>query len=90
LEKLAAWRRINAEYAGADWVWEAKLRTAEALAHDFVEVFKSAGCASDLVLPIPGLTPDVQGGRIGVRNSTNLSAEVSLLEKILQAGGYLE
>jgi len=31
LEKLAAWHRINAEYAGADWVWEARLRTAEDL-----------------------------------------------------------
>lgn len=31
LEKLAAWHRINAERAGADWVWEARLRTAEDL-----------------------------------------------------------
>jgi hypothetical protein len=31
LEKLAAWHRINAEYAGASWVWEARLRTAEEL-----------------------------------------------------------
>ena len=31
LERLAAWHRINAEYAGADWVWEARLRTAEDL-----------------------------------------------------------
>ena len=31
LEKLAAWHRINAESAGADWVWEARLRTAEDL-----------------------------------------------------------
>jgi hypothetical protein len=31
LEKLAAWHRINAEFAGADWVWEARLRTAEKL-----------------------------------------------------------
>jgi hypothetical protein len=30
-EKLAAWHRINAERAGADWVWEARLRTAEDL-----------------------------------------------------------
>jgi hypothetical protein len=28
LEKLAAWHRINAESAEADWVWEARLRTA--------------------------------------------------------------
>jgi hypothetical protein len=31
LEKLAAWHRINAERAGADWVWEARLRSAEDL-----------------------------------------------------------
>ena len=31
LEKLATWHRINAEHAGADWVWEARLRTAEDL-----------------------------------------------------------
>jgi hypothetical protein len=31
LETVAAWYRINAERAGADWVWEARLRTAEDL-----------------------------------------------------------
>ena len=31
LERLAAWHRINAERAGSDWVWEARLRTAEDL-----------------------------------------------------------
>jgi hypothetical protein len=31
LERLAAWHRIRAERAGADWVWEARLRTAEDL-----------------------------------------------------------
>ena len=31
LERLAAWHRINAEGAGADWVWEARVRTAEHL-----------------------------------------------------------
>ena len=31
LEKLAAWHRINAEHAGADWVWKARLRAAEDL-----------------------------------------------------------
>ena len=30
-ERLAAWHRINAERAGALWVWEARLRTAEDL-----------------------------------------------------------
>lgn len=31
LEALAVWHRANAEYAGSDWVWEARLRTAEDL-----------------------------------------------------------
>jgi hypothetical protein len=31
LERLATWHRINAGCAGADWVWEARLRTAEDL-----------------------------------------------------------
>jgi hypothetical protein len=31
LERVAAWHRINAERAGAGWVWEARLRTAEHL-----------------------------------------------------------
>jgi hypothetical protein len=31
LERLAAWHRINAERAGALWVWEARLRSAEDL-----------------------------------------------------------
>jgi hypothetical protein len=38
LEKLAAWHRINAEYAGADWVWEARLRTAEDLERRVAEI----------------------------------------------------
>ena len=31
LEALAAWHRANAEHAGSDWIWEARLRTAEDL-----------------------------------------------------------
>jgi hypothetical protein len=31
LEQLAAWHRINADHAGADWVWQVRLRTAEDL-----------------------------------------------------------
>ena len=38
LEKLAAWHRINAEYAGADWVWEARLRSAEDLERPAAEI----------------------------------------------------
>ena len=31
LEQLAAWHRLNAEHAGADWIWEARLLAAERL-----------------------------------------------------------
>jgi hypothetical protein len=31
LEKLAALHRVKAEHAGTDWVWEARLSTAEDL-----------------------------------------------------------
>ena len=38
LEKLAAWHRIKAERAGADWVWEVRLRTAEDLERRAAEI----------------------------------------------------
>ena len=38
LETLAAWHRINAERAGADWVWEARLRTAVDLERQAAEM----------------------------------------------------
>jgi len=38
LETLAAWHRINAEGAGADWVWAARLRTAEDLERQAAEL----------------------------------------------------
>jgi len=38
LETRAAWHRINAEHAGADWVWEARLRTAEDLERQAAEM----------------------------------------------------
>jgi hypothetical protein len=38
LETLAAWHRINAERAGADWVWAARLRTAEDLERQAAEM----------------------------------------------------
>lgn len=60
---------------------------AQAYAYDFVVVFKDAGCTSDLQLPIPGLTPDVQGVRVGIRSLANIPAEVGLLDKIFLAGG---
>ena len=38
LERLAAWHRINAERAGALWVWEARLRTAKDLDRQAAEI----------------------------------------------------
>jgi hypothetical protein len=60
---------------------------AQTYASDFAKIFKDAGCASDLQLPIPGLTPDVEGVRVGVRNLTDIPAEVGLIDKIFLAGG---
>jgi len=31
LEELAAWHRVRATHAGSDWVWEARVLTAEDL-----------------------------------------------------------
>jgi hypothetical protein len=45
---------------------------AQAYALSFVKIFKDAGCMSDLALPIPGLTPDVQGVRVGVRSMASI------------------
>ena len=48
LETLAAWHRINAEHAGADWVWEARLRTAEDLERQAAEMRRTVRyCVSD-------------------------------------------
>jgi hypothetical protein len=60
---------------------------AQTYAIDFVKLFKDAGCASDLQLPIPGLTPDVQGVKVGVRNWAAIPAEVGLIGEIFLAGG---
>ena len=38
LEALAAWHRANAEHAGSEWVWEARLRTAEDLERQVAEL----------------------------------------------------
>jgi hypothetical protein len=60
---------------------------AQTYALDFVKIFKDAGCASDLQLSIPGLTADVQGVRVGVRNLADIPAAVGVIDKILLAGG---
>ena len=60
---------------------------AQAYALSFVNILKDAGCTSDLILPIPGLTPDVQGVKVGVRNWAAIPAEVGLIGEIFLAGG---
>ena len=60
---------------------------AQAYAMTFVNIFKNAGCTSDLMLPIPDLTPDVQGVRVGVRSLASIPEEVPMIEQILAAGG---
>ena len=60
---------------------------AQVYAAEFVKIFKAAGCASDLSLPIPGLTPDVIGIHIGVRDPQNLSQGAIELSKMLSSIG---
>lgn len=60
---------------------------AQIYATEFVKILKAAGCASDLSLPIPGLTPDVIGIHIGVRDPQNLSHGAIELSKILSSIG---
>ena len=60
---------------------------AQAYGSSFVNVFKAAGCVSDLALPIPGLKPDVQGVRIGVRNLADIPKEVQMVAQVLSSGG---
>jgi hypothetical protein len=59
---------------------------AQTFATDFVMIFRGAGCASDLALPIPGLRPEVEGVHIGVRDIANIPPEAHLLGEILTAG----
>ena len=60
---------------------------AQVYATDFVKALKAAGCASDLALPIPGLTPDVIGIHIGVRDTKNISPAGIELSKMLSGIG---
>ena len=60
---------------------------AQVYATEFVKILKAAGCASDLSLPIPGLTPDVIGIHIGVRDPQNLSPGAIELSKMLSSSG---
>jgi hypothetical protein len=50
---------------------------------EIVKALKAGGCDADLALPIPGLTPDVIGVHIGVRDPKNLPPEAIELSKML-------
>jgi hypothetical protein len=56
---------------------------AQRYAYDFVEALRGAGCRTDLSLPIPGLTPDVTGVLIGVRDYGEFGPAAKALGVIL-------
>lgn len=60
---------------------------AQVYATEFVKALKAGGCAADLALPIPGLTPDVTGIHIGVRDVQNPVHGAVELSKMLNAVG---
>lgn len=60
---------------------------AQVYATDFVKALKGAGCLAELALPIPGLTPDVAGIHIGVRDPKNPASGAVELSKMLSAMG---
>jgi flagellar biosynthesis component FlhA len=60
---------------------------SQVYATEFVEAFKGGGCESILALPIPGLTPDVRGIHIGVREPSNVSTGALELSKMLSGIG---
>jgi len=60
---------------------------AQMYATDFVKAFKAAGCTTDLLLPIPGLRPDVIGVHIGVTDITNVPPAAIELSKMLSVIG---
>jgi hypothetical protein len=60
---------------------------AQRYALDFVSALRAGECKADLALPIPGLTADVTGVLIGVRDQNNLDSAAQALKGILSAGG---
>ncbi|MGA2987224.1 MAG: hypothetical protein ABSG32_25805 [Terriglobia bacterium] len=56
---------------------------AQQYAGDFVTALKNVGCRAELSLPIPGLTPDVTGVLVGVRNMNNIDPVAQALKQIL-------
>lgn len=58
-------------------------REAQVYAMDFVNVLRNSECDASLALPIPGLTPDVVGLHVGVRDYNNQTDRARTLQKLL-------
>jgi hypothetical protein len=72
LEELAAWHRINAEYAGADWVWEARVRTAEDLERRAAKLRAQLSSGDSVDAGIVSLQAGERGASDGIRSSDNV------------------
>jgi len=60
---------------------------AQVYGNELVKALKEGGCAADLSLPIPGLTPDVVGIHIGVRDQKSVPSGAIELAKMLTGIG---
>jgi outer membrane murein-binding lipoprotein Lpp len=60
---------------------------AQMYATEFVKALKAGGCVADLALPIPGLTPDVIGIHVGVRDTQKPASGAVELSKMLNRIG---
>jgi hypothetical protein len=60
---------------------------AQVYGAEIVKALNAGGCHADLALPTPGLTPDVVGVHIGVRDPKNLPLEAIELSKMLSEIG---
>jgi hypothetical protein len=60
---------------------------AQRYAYDFVLALRSGGCKAELALPIPGLTPDVVGVIVGVRNAAAVDLSARALGRALSSAG---
>jgi hypothetical protein len=59
---------------------------AQRYALDFVTALKNGGCKAELSLPIPGLTSDVTGVLVGVRDMNNIDPAAQALKRLLSDG----
>ncbi len=62
---------------------------AQVYALEFVKVLKGGGCSSDLDLPTPGLTPDVQGIYVGVHDMRKIPDGATQLGRVLSSANIV-